>query len=171
LRLASAALRSPGAWLSAARSTTARLGRSMAEAAADKVEWEWGRECRGVLSLGFGLACSAAAASRRLFFGRRDACVRRARTGGKKEKEGKGRDQTGVGGSLALGFVCLIRRLLQIKKSWQFEREREYYSAVLFFNRLRLMYEDPKTRHSLQPPFLAALSLSLPCSLGYHTVE
>jgi hypothetical protein len=97
--------------------------------------------------------------------------VRRARTGGKKEKGGKGRDQTGVGGSLALGFVCLIRRLLQIKKSWQFEREREYYSAVLFFNRLRLMYEDPKTRHSLQPPFLAALSLSLPCSLGYHTVE
>jgi hypothetical protein len=32
LRLASAALRSSGAWLSAARSTTTRLGRSMAEA-------------------------------------------------------------------------------------------------------------------------------------------
>jgi hypothetical protein len=142
----------------------------MAEAAADKVEWEWGRECRGVLSLGFGLACSAAAAaSRRLFFWE-ERRVRAPREDWRQKRK-RGKRPRWVGGSLALGFVCLIRRLLQIKKSWQFEREREYYSAVLFFNRLRLMYEDPKTRHTLQPPFLAALSLSLPCSLGYHTVE
>jgi hypothetical protein len=90
LRLASADLRSSGAWLSAARSTTARLGRSMAEAAADKgaggleeVEWEWGRECRGVFSLGFGLACSAAAASRRLWE------ERRVRARGLEAKRGK----------------------------------------------------------------------------------
>jgi hypothetical protein len=64
----------------------------MAEAAADKVEWEWGRECRGVLSLGFGLACSAAAAaaaSRRLFFlgGETRACAARGLEAKKKKGE------------------------------------------------------------------------------------
>jgi hypothetical protein len=66
-------------------------------------------------------------------FGRRDACVREDW----RQKGGKDRDQTGVGGSLALGFVCLIRRLLLIQKSGQFEKEREYYRDVLFVNRLR----------------------------------